>query len=76
MNFIGGDLGFGYINASSSASFNGVTNFQLIGEIAKNDNNSYLFLESKNVSGNIKEGEVTVVDYYFRDCLLRATPQI
>ena len=62
MNFIGGDTGFGYINASSSASFNGVTNFQLIGAIAKNDNNSYLFLESKNVSGNIKEGSVIVVD--------------
>ena len=64
MNFIGGDLGFGYINASSSASFNGVTNFQLIGAIAKNDNMSYLFLESKDVSGNIQEGSVTVYDNY------------
>ena len=64
MNFVGGDLGFGYINASSSANFNGVTNFQLIGAIAKNDNMSYLFLESKDVSGNIKEGSVTVYDNY------------
>ncbi|WP_094752856.1 autotransporter outer membrane beta-barrel domain-containing protein [Campylobacter avium] len=64
MNFVGGDTGFGYINASSSANFNGVTNFQLIGAIAKNDNMSYLFLESKDVSGNIKEGSVTVYDNY------------
>uniref|UniRef100_UPI00255BFB7C hypothetical protein n=1 Tax=Campylobacter avium TaxID=522485 RepID=UPI00255BFB7C len=62
MNFIGGDLGFGYLNASSSASFNGIVDFVLEGLLLRNPNNSYLFLESKNVSGNTKEGSVIVVD--------------
>lgn len=61
MNFIGSDLGFGYINASNQATFDGTTNFKLAGAIAKNDNMSYLFLESKAVTG-IQEGAVTVYD--------------
>ena len=62
MNFVGVDTGFGYINASSSANFNGIVDFVLEGLLLRNPNNSYLFLESKNVSGNIKEGSVIVVD--------------
>ena len=59
ISFIGSDLGFGYVNASNQATFDGTVGFKLTGAVLKNENMSYLFLESENVSG-IQEGDVTV----------------
>lgn len=61
MNFIGNDSGFGFINATNSATFNGTVTFKLAGALLKNDDMSYIILQSPSVSGNLKEGAVTVL---------------
>ncbi|WP_148131205.1 hypothetical protein, partial [Campylobacter avium] len=44
LNFIGSDTGFSFINATTSATFNGSVSFQLTGSLLKNDDMSYLIL--------------------------------
>ena len=61
--FVGSNLGFGYINASSSATFNGSVSFQLTGSLLKNDDMSYLILDTPLLQGStLREGKVTVLD--------------
>ena len=63
LNFRGGDTGFGYINASASATFNGATKFQLMGALEKNNNMSYLILDTPSLQGSSLQVEaVTVYD--------------
>lgn len=61
INFIGNDSGFGFINATNSATFNGTVTFKLAGALLKNDDMSYIILQSPSVSGNLKEGAVQVL---------------
>ncbi|WP_286006129.1 hypothetical protein, partial [Campylobacter avium] len=61
--FVGSNLGFGYINASSSATFNGSVSFKLTGSLLKNDDMSYLILDTPLLQGStLREGKVTVLD--------------
>ena len=63
LNFIGSDTGFSFINATTSATFNGSVTFQLTGSLLKNDDISYLILDTPLLQGStLREGKVTVLD--------------
>ncbi len=62
INFIGSGNGFGLINASNSATFDGAVNFILDGSLVQNSDKVYVVLETPNLNGNgLKEG---ILDVY------------
>lgn len=62
IKFIGGGSGFGSINASNSATFNGGVEFKLANPLMQTDNKTYLILDTPSLNGtSLQEGKVEVI---------------
>lgn len=62
IKFIGGGSGFGSINASNSATFNGGVEFKLANSLIQTDNKTYLILDTPSLNGtSLQEGKVEVI---------------
>ena len=62
IKFIGGGSGFGSINASNSATFNGGVEFKLANSLMQTDNKTYLILDTPSLNGtSLQEGKVEVI---------------
>ncbi|WP_054195299.1 autotransporter outer membrane beta-barrel domain-containing protein [Helicobacter pullorum] len=62
IKFIGGGSGFGSINASNSATFNGSVEFKLANPLMQTDNKTYLILDTPSLNGtSLQEGKVEVI---------------
>ena len=62
IKFIGGGSGFGSINASNSATFNGGVEFKLANSLIQTDNKTYLILDTPSLNGtSLQEGKVAVI---------------
>lgn len=62
IKFIGGGSGFGSINASNSATFDGGVEFKLANPLMQTDNKTYLILDTPSLNGtSLQEGKVEVI---------------
>ena len=62
IKFIGGGSGFGSINASNSATFDGGVEFKLANSLIQTDNKTYLILDTPSLNGtSLQEGKVEVI---------------
>lgn len=62
IKFVGGGSGFGSINASNSATFNGGVEFKLANPLMQTDNKTYLILDTPSLNGtSLQEGKVEVI---------------
>lgn len=62
IKFVGGGSGFGSINASNSATFNGGVEFKLANSLIQTDNKTYLILDTPSLNGtSLQEGKVEVI---------------